>query len=228
MSRTLQTSLAILLLTVAGCAVWITLRIDNLLGNLNTDIVNLSALVQSAHDTLDAVNRPCGAGELCGLLAQANKTIVKVGDAVVTTQIQERKAAPHAIAAMDSLGSAAEKLGKSADSLSKTSDAATESAQALTITLDTANGALLESKTAIQSFQRSGDDLDALLKDQAIHRTLDNIADTSGNVNRITFDAQRVSGKITDDFLTPKPWYKKVGKYAGDTFDVGAFLARHY
>ena len=53
--------------------------------------------------TDDHLNRPCGGGYPCGTLAEANKVLVKTGDAIVTTQVQEQAITPHTIAAMDSI-----------------------------------------------------------------------------------------------------------------------------
>lgn len=70
----------------------------------------IDAATQGARDadslirrTDDHLNRPCGDGEPCGTLAEANKVLVKTGDAIVTTQIQEQAITPHTIAAMDSI-----------------------------------------------------------------------------------------------------------------------------
>ena len=70
----------------------------------------IDAATQGARDadslirrTDDHLNRPCGGGYPCGTLAEANKVLVKTGDAIVTTQLQERAITPHTIAAMDSI-----------------------------------------------------------------------------------------------------------------------------
>lgn len=77
----------------------------------------IDAATQGARDadslirrTDDHLNRPCGEGKPCGTLAEANKVLVKTGDAIVTTQIQERSITPHTIAAMDSITSLAGNL----------------------------------------------------------------------------------------------------------------------
>lgn len=70
----------------------------------------IDAATQGARDadalirrTDDHLNRPCGGGYPCGTLAEANTVLAKTGDAIVTTQIQERDITPHTIAAMDSI-----------------------------------------------------------------------------------------------------------------------------
>ena len=176
---------------------------------------------------VDALVRPCAPGP-CGTLATVNKAVTKIGDAVVTTQIQERKAAPHVIVAMDTLNDSAAKLGWTADALTRTGNAATESAAALTTSLQTANETIGAAQAPLRAFNRDAEDLDALLKRQAIGQILDHAAGITQHADAITGDLQAVSDKATKDYLTPKPFWRKFGQYAGDTFDVGAFLARHY
>lgn len=65
---------------------------------------------QQIQRTSDNLNRPCkgpGGASACGTLAQVNKTVVKAGDAIVTTQRAELKALPHITAAMDAFRDAA-------------------------------------------------------------------------------------------------------------------------
>jgi ABC-type transporter Mla subunit MlaD len=62
----------------------------------------------------------------------------KVGDAIVTTQLQERATAPHVIAAMDTFRDSAIHLSGTADSLSGTATALTGTATAATATIGTA------------------------------------------------------------------------------------------
>lgn len=148
-----------------------------------------SALVQGAAQALATVNRPCAPGP-CGTLAVADKTITKVGDAIVTTQLEERAIAPHTVAAVDALKG-------SADALTATSQAATGSfhaldgsAYALTGTLNTATTTLDAAKAPINAFTQDAVDLDALLKDRAIHATLTNVEGMTDSGNKMLADAQ--------------------------------------
>ena len=63
----------------------------------------LNSAAAAIRRTDDHLNRPCGRGEPCGTLAEVGKVAVKIQDAVVTTQLQERAITPHTIAAMDSI-----------------------------------------------------------------------------------------------------------------------------
>jgi hypothetical protein len=186
----------------------------------------LDAWKQSAPDlkpTLDAINRPG-----TGTIAEANKTIVKVGDAIVMTQLQERSIAPHTVAAVDALKVSATKLGSSADALTGAANEASQLTAALTVDAKTANASIAGIQPLETAFTQDAADLDALLKDRAITDTLTNVQFTTQNIGGITADFERVTHKAADDYLAPKPWYRKVGGYAGDAIDYGAFIARHY
>src|SRR6185312_2736404 len=68
--------------------------------------------------TFQNINRKCGP-DGCGTLAEANKTMAKAGDEIVQTQIAEREATPHVIAAMDEIKGAASGLNDDATDLNK-------------------------------------------------------------------------------------------------------------
>ncbi len=142
--------------------------------------------------TLDAIDRPCGTGKPCGLLANLNKAVVDTKDAIVVTQIQERQIAPHTVAAMDTLKAAATHMSGTADALTGTANAATGTAQALTGTLEEGKRALFLSGPLLESFTRSGDDLDALLKQNAdpLHQIIVHSAGMSASGDKMMSDAQ--------------------------------------
>lgn len=180
--------------------------------------------------TLANVNRPCkgmSGPDACGTLAQINKTVVKVGDAIVTTQLQERDAAPHLIVAMDALNDSAHRLGGTADALTAMAVATTGSADTLTATLGDAGATIRDARPLLASFTESGDALNALLKRKAITDLTDNLAGVTGHLNGITGDLQKVADKTTADYLKPVPWYMQPIKKGGELIDIGAAIARH-
>ena len=99
-------------------------------------------------------------------------------------------------------------------------DSARAATDAVPQTLD---GLYNTSRAATQSMT----DLDDLLKSQAVRGSIANFADLLGNANGIAVDGRKVADKATLDYLTPKPWWMKVGQYAGDAADFGALFARH-
>ena len=175
---------------------------------------------------VDALVRPCAPGP-CGTLATVNKAVTKIGDAVVTTQIQERKTAPHVIAAMDTLNDSAAKLGWTADALTRTGNAATESAAALTTSLQTANETIGAAQAPLRAFNRDAEDLDALLKRQAIRQILDHAAGITQHADSILADGSRVSKKWADDFTRRQTPWMRFWHYAGDGADIAAWGARN-
>lgn len=113
------------------------------------------------------------------------------------------------------------------NSISATADAATGTLTAATETIGEGKRTIASLQPLVASYTRSGDDLDALLKDEAIHRTLTNVADTTQNLNGIVADGRVVSDKLTKDFVTPKRWYQNIGPKLSDLWDYGALVARH-
>jgi hypothetical protein len=61
-----------------------------------------------------------------------------------------------------------------------------------------------------------------------VERLLAATGDTVTNANGVMADGRKVADKAAAEYLTPKPWWKKITAYAGDGFDITAFLARHY
>jgi hypothetical protein len=186
---------------------------------------------------LDHLNRPCkgpSGPDACGTLAQINKTAIDAGDAIVRTQLIERAAQPHIIAAMDEFGQTAKHLSSTADSLSGTAHSATRTLDAATDTIGegkrtiaaaqpllaqlTANGASLQATT---------DTLNDTLKRKAVSEMLDNLAGATGQGNAILGDFRQVADKARADYLRPVPWYMQPVHRAGDVLDIGAAIARH-
>lgn len=90
-------------------------QVSGVVSSANTLLDNASNVADEAatgvRETFANVNRKCAglAGpDACGTLAEANKVMVKVQDAIVTTQLQQRTTVPHINAAMDAFKAAAE------------------------------------------------------------------------------------------------------------------------
>ena len=201
-----------------GLAVWGCFGLNHHL------IVALDKWGDAAPDlnpTLDAIIGPRGT------LHEINKATVKIGDAIVTTQLQERTAAPHVTAAMDQFGAAAVHLSETADALSKTAQAGTGTLQAATDTLGEGKRTIAAAQPLLVSYTRAGDDLDALLKRKAIGDVLDNLAGATGQGNAILGDFRQVADKARADYLRPVPWWQQPIKKSSDLLDIGAAIARH-
>ncbi len=181
----------------------------------------LTHLDSYLNQTFDNINRDCGTGKPCGLISNINKTVVKAGDAIVQTQIVEKKItetiAPHVTTAMDNIGSAGKDLGNSAKSLGKTSDELTKTLQ---ITNDKKNGlpAIFENANGTIT------DLREQLKSQAVQNVVADIsravhfsADTTENVAGITKDLKLEADKLA----APKTKTQKILQWAPAGAKVG-------
>lgn len=169
--------------------------------------------------TLDAIAGPRGT------LHEINKAVVKVGDVVVTTQLQARAITPHTLAAVDSLATIAPHANALMDSAAKTADSATVTLDSASTALQTANtriGPLLDAYTA------SGRDLDTLILENgpSVKRVLLNVSDITADGHVILFNAATVSTKAKDDYMKARtPWGRFVTTGL-DLIHLGAYAAR--
>ena len=220
MNKWLLNSIGVALLAVLGIVGWAAWRIGIVAKSIKIpDFVQIAYKLDLA---LDTVNRPCAPGP-CGTLAEANKGIVKVGDAIVTTQLQERAIAPHTIAAVDALNGAAGKLGDAAGNLSGTAQAATGTLQQARTDLEAANGSIQAFQPLLGHADATVQDFDTLLKDPTIPETLTNAEQITWNANEITFDAKRVADDATKKYFTPLPWWRKAIPYATAGAKIAAY-----
>ena len=166
-------------------------------------IAALDAWREAAPDlkpTLAAINRPG-----TGTLAEANKAIVKVGDAIVTTQLQERAITPHTLAAVDSLATIAPHANALMDSAAKTADAGAETLHSASATLQTINSG---TGPLLAAYTQSGNDLDALLKSHAVNDTLANVDAFTGSAAGIAGNMDKISAHLEQTVDKPQPLWK--------------------
>ena len=117
--------------------------------------------------------------------------------------------------------------GRTLDAIATTAQGATDTLSEAQTDLATARTSLVAIPPLMEAYTRSGEDLDTLLRSQAISGTLENVDALTGNLNGIAADGRKVTDKLTTDFLAPQPWWKKIGRFASDGFDYGALAARH-
>ncbi len=167
------------------------------------------------------------APDLKPTLDEVNKAAVKIGDEIVTTQLQERSTAPHITAAVDALKESAVHLSGTADSLSKTAAAGTGTLNAATEAIGEGQRTIAAAQPLLAAYTQSGYDLDAILKRKAIGDILDNAAGLTAQGNAISADFRQVADKAREDYLRKVPWWEKPIKYSGDIIDISAAIARH-
>lgn len=94
-------------------------------------------------------------------------------------------------------------------------------------TLIAARGAIETGNADLAALQPFIAHSDALVTDPAITGLLNHVEATTGHVDAVTLDLQKVADKTTADYLKPVPWYLWPVKRASELLDIGAAIARH-
>ena len=171
------------LCVTAGIVIW---RAGNA---LDENLAGTGQAIIGLNQALATVNHPC-APEPCGILADIDKTVIKVGDAIVTTQLQERATTPHIIAAVDTFNNAAWKLGGTVDSLAETSQALTGTANAATMTLQTAGTTVAAFQPVLSHADAVVMDLDTRVNDPHVTSLMTHLEGISVSGDKMMVDAQ--------------------------------------
>lgn len=182
----------------------------------------LADVFAESRDVTIALLKPCKPGkpESCGLIPGVQQVAANTGSVTVAVRDQLDQTQPL-------IRNAAAAVSSMSDHLNKTADAATLATLQARADLETLNGSLLQFQPLLTAYTRSGDDLNAILERKTITQSIDNFASITGSAAGILSDGKKVTDKATADYLDPKPWWKKIGRYAGDTYDYGALFARH-
>ncbi len=228
---------AVCLLAVAGSAAFFAWDSHQTQVTTRQTVLGVTA-------TLANVNRPCTPikGQLltvdnakdCGLLAQSSITLNTLRGTLGQVEAAAKK---NGAVSTDlhntqiALQGTVNSLGKTSDALTRTANAATETLNAATDTLGEGERAIAAAQPLLAAYTASGYDLDALLKDQSIHRTINNVdrlslalAGTTENMQGMTGDGKRVADDLTKLYFTPKPWWRKAGATMFDGTKVGVSL----
>lgn len=166
--------------------------------------------------------QPCKPGkpETCGLIPAVRSVAVNAGSATVAMQTQIQQTEPV-------IQAAAAALSNTSDHANKLIDTATEATAQARDDLKTLNSPISDSGALLEAYTAAGNHLNEILKQKAITETLNNMASMTGSGAGILADGKKVTDKATADYLSPKPWWMKVGRFASDTYDYGALFARH-
>ena len=215
MTRTLSITLSLCALLVSGAFLFVCWKLSAALDTTRQAAWNVSALAWNSQPTVQHVN------EATDVWAQASRKQAEAADELLRDL---RAQSWHVDRTLTTFNAQMEHVGPLLDSLRETTHAATGTLTAATKTIQTVNdgtGPLLDASRA------SVKDFDALLKNPNIPDTLSNVQSVTQNTAGITLDLRKVTDKATADYLSPKPWYRKIGRFAGDAFDYGALFARH-
>lgn len=160
-----------------------------------------------------------GKPETMGLLPAARIVIEQAGGTLQAAQAQVAQTSTLVAATTRNLDAVGASVKETADSLKGTANAAT--------------GALNAAQTTITAAQAPLGDLDTILKDKAVMGFMANMekfsdqgAQLTEHGNHIAGNFDKVSTKLTDDFLSPKPWYRKIAPTIGQAWDITSAIAR--
>jgi hypothetical protein len=220
-------------LVVLALAVWggcgITKHLIMAIDKWGDTAPSINAVAKTANQTLAIVNRPCGGGHPCGTLAEVDESVRRMTDIATEVQVQVKQSGKLIDTTTKDLNEVANKVGDEVDAIKVTTQATTT---LLTTTndvvakldnkqtgiqplLENANGAVTDVRAFMLANQQHAADL--ISNSDAL------VASMAG----IGADGKTITDKLTADFMSPKPWWKKIGRYASDTYDYGALFARH-
>lgn len=126
-----------------------------------------------------------------------------------------------------SLRSNSDAVNRELASLKETTDAATTLTAALAKDAGTANDTIQKAQPLLEAYTRSGNDLDALLKDKAIHATVENLATTSGNIAGITGSVDKMTAHLEKNVDSPRPLWKTMIPMGEDGAKIWACIFQH-
>ena len=170
------------LLTVAGSAVYFTYDSHRTQVAARGEIAQTVSVTKGLADTLDFVSRPCDARDAHGLalkdgtICSLNKMMVDVKKIVIASNQQVNQTGTLIAATAKNLDRVGDSVDRTADALTGTAKAATGTLIQTQTDLATLNTSIADTKPLMSHAGSAIIDLDALLKDKAIHQTLDNTA----------------------------------------------------
>lgn len=180
---------------------------------------NLPTVFNEARDVTIAILKPCKPGkpETCGLIPAVRDVAVSAGAATVAVQQQIGQTEPL-------IQAAASAVQDTAGHLNKTIDAAADLTVQARTDLVSLNGSINATTPLLEAYTQSGKDLNSILEQKAITRVIDNTASITESGAGILSDFKKDTDKLTTDYITPQPWWKKIGHLAVD----GVVIASHY
>lgn len=175
-----------------------------------------------------------------GVESKANATLINIdngtkvwaasakaqSDAVLDLVTDAHGTLSGANAALFTINDSAHTLNDDLGALQGTISGASDLTEQANVDLRTLNGSFAALTPLLGHSDAAVSDLDALLKRKAIEQILDHAAGVVAHADSITGNADKVTTKLTNDFLAPKPWYRKVVPSIGDFWDIAAAAAR--
>lgn len=241
MTKPVQIALCTLLLTLSACAVFVSWRLARMLQSVDNAAVSIGSSVSGAdlaattsrmNATLDLINRPCASVDSTGHLlpdgpiCEIDQMIHDVRKITTASGEQVKQTGKLIEATTQTMSEAGQAVKDTAGHLNKAADATTLLTVQATTDLQTLNPSFAALAPGVAAFDDATASLNTLLKDEAIKKTVDNLAamTTSGDV--ILANAAQVSTKAKEDYMKARtPWGKFVTTGL-DLIHLGAYAAR--
>ena len=218
MIKASSAALLAFLLSATGMVLWLGVAAHKVLAHLDGAVLRAEAIETKANATLVNLDRETGiwadsakaqAGAVQDLATDAHGTL-----SVANTAIEGVNPVTAAL------------TGEIGD-LRETTTAATGATLALSGVLTRAQATTEGATATLARTATAISDLDTLLKDQAIQRTMAAAAGALEDVHGMSTDGRRVADALTVKFLTPVPWWKQPISKGGELIDIAAAIARH-
>ena len=225
MIKATQAALVIFLLTAAVMTGWCGYALHGLIAgadlrmNSKTGILaRAEGVEQKAFSTLD------NADKATKIWADSAKTQAGAVQDLATDAHGTLSVANRAIEGVNPVTAAL--TGEIGD-LRETTTAATGATLALSGVLTRAQATTEGATATLARTATAISDLDTLLKDQAIQRTMAARRSALEDVHGMSTDGRKVADALTVKFLTPVPWWKQPITKGGELIDIAAAIARH-
>jgi ABC-type transporter Mla subunit MlaD len=201
-----------------------TLHVENVQSKHAAEVqMQLGDTITKVNKTLDKINAPGGLLQATGKAVEKANNLIGHSDILVAHEQSSLDAWNRQIS--DTLGNVNTSVvaltsneNKVTTQTMETLSATTESVKSLKPLVGSLNEETQALKTATVS-------ITAMVPDVA--GTAKNVNGITAHGNVIIGNAEKVSTKLTNDFMKPVPWWKKPFAYAGETWDILAAVARH-
>lgn len=206
---------SIALLALAGSALFSAYLIREGEMDLHSTQVKAQQSLTYLSATLNAVNAPCigfHGSVTCGPLAQLSQTEKNVGILAAQAALQVKNSAQISDSAAEAVKGASADIHQIAQNGSQTLQAATGTLQAIQADAVSAQPILAAAQGTVMKLGTAADSLNALLKSEAINRTIKNVADLTGNLNGVASNLDATTAMVNhklQPILEPKPCPKR-------------------
>jgi len=216
---------AVFFCVLIGGAFYLLPRVESLLAHADTAASNATTATgiwaNSAASQAHQVQKI--ADDARASIVATGRLADKLTELAATTKGQVQQLGP----LLASVKTASDSIAPAVDKIGTTAEAGTALLKTTTTTFAQFNDPDHGVSPIMATYLKSGQDLNAILERQAIGKMLDSFAGIAHNGDLITGQFELVTKKASSDYLGPHPWYTKLGRFASDTYDYGALLARH-